>query len=38
MGFIRTTIEFALLRDDLREGLLDYLTQLLQEQLHRQAR
>jgi UTP--glucose-1-phosphate uridylyltransferase len=38
MGFIRTTIEFALLRDDLREGLLDYLTQLLQEQLHPQAR
>ena len=31
MGFIRTTIEFALERGDLREGLLDYLTQLLQE-------
>ncbi|OUM95714.1 MAG: UTP--glucose-1-phosphate uridylyltransferase [Thermobacillus sp. ZCTH02-B1] len=31
MGFIRTTIEFALERSDLRDGLLDYLTQLLHE-------
>jgi UTP--glucose-1-phosphate uridylyltransferase len=38
MGFIRTTIEFALQRGDLRDGLLDYLTQLLQEQLHPQTR
>jgi UTP--glucose-1-phosphate uridylyltransferase len=38
MGFIRTTVEFALQREDLRENLLDYLTQLLQEHLHPQAR
>jgi len=31
MGFIRTTIEFALERSDLRDGLLGYLTRLLQD-------
>ncbi|RJE91437.1 UTP--glucose-1-phosphate uridylyltransferase [Paenibacillus sp. 1011MAR3C5] len=30
MGFIQTTIEFALQRDDLRYDLLDYLTRTLQ--------
>jgi len=30
MGFIQTTIEFALQRDDLRYELLDYLTRTLQ--------
>lgn len=38
MGFIQTTIEFALQRGDLREGLLEYLKSVLDESLHPQAR
>jgi len=33
MGFIQTTIEFALQREDLRKELLDYLTSVLDRQL-----
>ncbi|SFL11003.1 UTP--glucose-1-phosphate uridylyltransferase [Paenibacillus sp. 1_12] len=33
MGFIQTTIEYALQRDDLRYGLLNYLTKLLEKEL-----
>jgi UTP--glucose-1-phosphate uridylyltransferase len=33
MGFIQTTIEFALQREDIRYGLLDYLTKILDKQL-----
>ncbi|MBW8348394.1 UTP--glucose-1-phosphate uridylyltransferase GalU [Bacillus sp. IITD106] len=33
MGFIQTTIEFALQREDLRKDLLDYLTSVLDRQL-----
>lgn len=33
MGFIQTTIEFALQREDIRYGLLDYLTKVLDKQL-----
>lgn len=32
MGFIQTTIEFALKREDLRYKLLDYLTEVLEKQ------
>jgi UTP--glucose-1-phosphate uridylyltransferase len=32
MGFIQTTIEYALLRDDLRYGLLEYLSQLMKKE------
>jgi len=35
MGFIQTTIEFALKREDLRKDLLDYLTSILDRQLIR---
>ncbi|MBS4220192.1 UTP--glucose-1-phosphate uridylyltransferase GalU [Bacillus sp. FJAT-49711] len=35
MGFIQTTIEFALKREDLRKDLLDYLTSILERQLIR---
>jgi len=38
LGFIRTTIEFALRRDDLRDGLLDYLKTRLEEELAQPAR
>jgi UTP--glucose-1-phosphate uridylyltransferase len=33
MGFIQTTIEYALLRDDLRYGLLEYLSELLKKEI-----
>jgi UTP--glucose-1-phosphate uridylyltransferase len=33
MGFIQTTVEFALQRDDLRKELLDYLTSVLETEL-----
>lgn len=33
MGFIQTTIEFALQRDDLRYGLLEYLSGVVEQQL-----
>jgi len=33
MGFIKTTIEFALQRQELKTGLLDYLSSLMAEQL-----
>ncbi|WP_249869469.1 UTP--glucose-1-phosphate uridylyltransferase GalU [Oceanobacillus saliphilus] len=33
MGFIQTTIEFALQRDDLRKELLDYLTGIVETEL-----
>ena len=33
MGFIQTTIEFALQREDLRKELLDYLSSILDRQL-----
>jgi UTP--glucose-1-phosphate uridylyltransferase len=33
MGFIQTTIEFALQREDLRKNLLDYLSSVLDRQL-----
>ncbi|SEC07104.1 UTP--glucose-1-phosphate uridylyltransferase GalU [Paenibacillus sp. GP183] len=32
MGFIQTTIEYALLRDDLRFGLLKYLSELMKKE------
>jgi UTP--glucose-1-phosphate uridylyltransferase len=32
MGFIQTTIEYALLRDDLRYGLLEYLSELMKKE------
>lgn len=35
MGFIQTTIEFALQRDDLRYELLDYLTQMVEKETAR---
>ncbi|CAM4353886.1 UTP--glucose-1-phosphate uridylyltransferase GalU [Paenibacillus alkaliterrae] len=35
MGFIKTTIEFALQREDLRNNLLEYLSQLVEEKLIR---
>jgi hypothetical protein len=33
MGFIQTTIEYALQRDELRYGLLAYLSKLLEQEL-----
>jgi UTP--glucose-1-phosphate uridylyltransferase len=33
MGFIRTTIEFALQRDDLRRDLLEYLSKVIEHEL-----
>lgn len=33
LGFIKTTIEFALKREDLRESLLKYLTQVIEHEL-----
>ncbi|PLR87247.1 MULTISPECIES: UTP--glucose-1-phosphate uridylyltransferase GalU [Bacillus] len=35
MGFIQTTIEFALQREDLRKNLLDYLTTVIDKELIR---
>jgi UTP--glucose-1-phosphate uridylyltransferase len=37
MGFIQTTIEFALQRNDLRNNLLDYLSGVLDNELKRQV-
>lgn len=37
MGFIQTTIEFALQRNELRSNLLDYLSSVLDNELNRQV-
>lgn len=37
MGFIQTTIEFALQREDLRHPLLDYLTDVMEKELSRKS-
>lgn len=38
LGFIQTTIDFALEREDLRYGLLDYLAEVMNQQLLKQNR
>ncbi|MNH39125.1 UTP--glucose-1-phosphate uridylyltransferase [compost metagenome] len=35
MGFIQTTIEFALQRDELRFELLDYLSRMVEKEVAR---
>lgn len=38
MGFIQTSIEFALQREDLRHGLIEYLSNVLDKELMKQVR
>ncbi len=33
MGFIKTTIEFALQREDLRHSILEYLSKVMEQEL-----